>query len=129
MRQADPRSIVEAYLDALVAHDYDRARTYLADEGFRYESPISNFSSADDFIQHMSVTGAITQRIARRKVFTDGADVCHLLLYTFQLSEKETARAAQWAHVTEGRIQSIEFLFDASRYHRLFHAPPDTRAD
>jgi hypothetical protein len=120
----DPRSLVDIYLDALAAHDYDRARGYLADEGFRYESPIAAFSNADDFIRHMSITGGITQDIVRRKVFTDGADVCHFLLYGFQISEKETAKVAQWAHVEKGRIQWIEILYDASGYHRFFEASP-----
>jgi hypothetical protein len=122
--ETDARLLVEAYLDALTAHEYERARACLADEDFRYESPISAFTNADDFIQHISFAGAILQRITRRKVFADGQDVCHLLFYTFQLSEKETAKVAQWAHVEGGRIQSIEFLFDASRYHQLFQASP-----
>jgi hypothetical protein len=118
------RSLVEAYLDALTTHDYERARACLADRGFRYESPISVFTNADDFIQHISFAGAILQRITRRKTFVNGPDVCHLLFYTFQLSEKETAKVAQWAHVESGRIQTIEFLFDASRYHQLFQPSP-----
>jgi hypothetical protein len=122
--EPDPRSLVDAYLDALAAHDYDRARAYLADEGFHYESPIASFSDADDFIRHMSFTGGITLDIARRKVFTDGADVCHLLLYGFQISEKETAKVAQWAHVEKGRIRWIEILYDASGYHQLFETRP-----
>jgi hypothetical protein len=116
----DPLSVVDAYLDALSVHDYDRARGYLADEGFVYESPISVFSSADDLIQHLSLAGGIMQRLERRKVFTDGADVCHLLRFTIQISQKETVKAAQWTRVAEGRIQSIDILFDASPYRSLF---------
>ena len=120
----DPQSLVDAYLDALAARDYDQARGYLADQGFHYESPIAAFSNADDFIQHMCFTGGITQDIVRCKVFADGADVCHFLLYGFQISAKETAKVAQWAHVEKGRIQWIEILYDASGYHRFFEASP-----
>lgn len=118
--EPDPLSIVEAYLAARDTFDYERARTYLADEGFEFESPVLRFDSADAFLQHMSLTSGIVQSIETRKVFVDGADVCHLQTYQVQISEKFSVAMAHWARVCDGRIVRIEVLFDASAYRDLF---------
>jgi hypothetical protein len=111
--------LVERFLDALESHDYDRARDLLADEGFRYESPISSFSSADDFIQHFTLMGGILHKIDRLKVFVDGPDLCHILVFVTQLSDKESMKAALLTRVSGGRIQRIEALFDTHWYRRM----------
>ncbi len=120
METADPRSVVDAYLDALCERDHDRARTFLANTGFAYASPIARFESADELIQYLSLTGGIVQGIEVRKVFVDGADVCHFLTYRIQISEKQAVEVAQWARVQNGRIARIDALFDASTYRLLF---------
>jgi hypothetical protein len=114
---------VEAYLDALAVHDYERARACLSDVEFRYESPVSVFTNADDFMLHLSLSAGILQRVDRIKVFADGEDVCHFLDMVIQLSDKETVRAAQWCRVSNGRIVRIEFLFDAHQYRMMFQPP------
>jgi hypothetical protein len=117
---ADALAVVEGYLDAIAAFDYERARAFLADTGFSYVSPISTFSDADDFIAYLSLSSGIVQQMRRRKVFVDGDDVCHMLELVIQLSDKRTVPVAQWAQVANGRIRSMELLFDGHEYHRLF---------
>jgi len=113
------KRLVDEYLDAIQSHDYERARGLLADEGFSYESPISSFSSADDFMQHMSLLGGIIHQIEHRKVFVDGHEVCHFLVFITQLSDKESTKVVQWARIVDGRIQRIEVLFDAHWYRQM----------
>jgi hypothetical protein len=121
---ADALAVVESYLDAIAAFDYERARSFLADSGFSCRSPISNFVSADDFVAYLSLSGGIVQQMRRRKAFVDGEDVCHILDFIIQLSDKRTVRVAQWARVVDGRIVSLELLYDAHEYHRLFEPVP-----
>ncbi len=116
----DPLRLVECYLAARDAHDYERARAFLADLGFSFRSPIAHFGSADAFIQYSALTGSIVQSVERRKVFVDGADVCHFLTYRIQISEKQSVEVAQWARVEGGRIVDIEAIFDATAYRMLF---------
>ena len=123
MSTPQPRAIIDAYLDALSAHDYENARTYLAETGFCYQSPISNFSNPDDFMQHWSLSAGIVQRIETLKVFVDGGDLCHFLRFVVQLSERESVKVAQWSRVVDGRIQSLELVFDAYLYRRMFDLP------
>jgi hypothetical protein len=116
----DALALVEAYLAARDAHDYRRARTFLADRGFVYESPISRFDSADAFLDYIALTSGIILAVETRKVFVDGSDVCHLLNYRVQISEKFAATVVHWATVQGGRIVRIETVFDASEYRKLF---------
>ena len=116
MSGTSARQLVDEFLNYIESHDYERARRLLADEGFHYESPVSTFSSADDFIQHISLIGGILHRIERRKVFVDGNDLCHILVFFTQLSDKESTKAALWTRVSDSCIQRIELLFDAHWY-------------
>ena len=120
---ADPLCVVEAFLAARDAFDFERARMLLADQGFSFRSPIAAFDSADQFIQYGANASAIVQSVQVRKVFVDGPDVCHFLTYRIQISEKVSVDAVQWAHVEDGRIRRIEVLFDASVYRDLFPEP------
>ena len=119
-----PKDVVDAYLDAINAHDYEAARRYLADTGFVYQSPIARFDSADACMEHFAMAMGILQRIERVKTFVDGPDVCSILIVHIQLSSKEQIRFVNWARVVNGRIQSIEAVFDARIYQTLF-LPPD----
>jgi hypothetical protein len=60
----------------------------------------------------------------RRKTFVDGQDVCHILDFIIQLSDKRTVPVAQWARVADGRIVTLDLLYDAHEYHRLFEREP-----
>lgn len=118
--EPDPLSVVTDYLAALHAFDYERARSCLADEGFEFTSPTHRFDSADDFIGHVTLAGGIMQSAQTRKVFVDGADLCHILTYRVQISEKQDVAVALWTRVNAGRIRRIELIFDASIYRDLF---------
>ncbi len=122
----DPPSIVDAYLAAQLARDYETMRGLLADTGFCYRSPIASFDRADDFIQYATLSSGIILDREIRKVFVDGNDICHFMTYRIQISEKLAVEAAQWSRVHEGRIQRIEAIFDASVYRELF--PSDESA-
>ena len=123
MKVSDPIAVVDAYLDAIGDHDYERARGYLADTDFRFESPISTFTDSDEFVQYLSLTGGIIQRVQRIRVFVDGQDVCHFLRFVVQISDKESVKVAQWARVIDGRIQKLDLVFDAHLYRVLFDEP------
>ena len=117
-----PRGLVDAYIAALSAREYEQARGFLADAGFEYTSPIASFRDADDFIEYTMLMGGIVHSISSRKVFVDGADVCHFLVFNTQVAEKERTSVAQWSRVEGGRIRRIEVLFDAHQYKVMFPA-------
>ncbi|MCC5811642.1 MAG: nuclear transport factor 2 family protein [Ectothiorhodospiraceae bacterium] len=116
----EPKDIVEQYLRAIAQRDYGEARRFLADTGFSYISPIGHFHSADDLMAHSFLSDGIVQRMEFRKHFTDGEDVCHILRFHVQISEKFAADVVHWATVRGGRIHRIEMIFDAYPYRILF---------
>ncbi|MEK7322427.1 MAG: nuclear transport factor 2 family protein [Pseudomonadota bacterium] len=109
-------TIIDAYLDAMAKRDYGRARSYLANEGFEYLSPINHFSSADKFMAYIELATPIVHRFDLRKTFRDGDEFCHILSVTSQISEKRTATVVQWSLISEGKIQRLELIFDAYEY-------------
>lgn len=115
-----PSEIVEAYLDAMASHDYEGARSHLADTGFSYESPIARFESADAFMEYSALNMGILQGIEHVKTFVDGPDVCNFLILHIQISDKERVKMVTWSRVEQGRIQRMEVLFDTRIYQRLF---------
>ena len=119
----EPRQVVDRYLDALARRDYDRARTFLADRGFSYTSPIASFDSADDLVEYLTMVSGIVERMERRKIFVDGSDVCHFLTYTTRIAEREQTQVVQWAHVDGERIRRIELVFDAHQFKIMFERP------
>ncbi|QIT56730.1 nuclear transport factor 2 family protein [Aquisalimonas sp. 2447] len=116
----DPKTLVEQYLQAVQAQDYRAARGYLADTGFEHVSPLGRLDSADDLVNQSFMSSGIVRRVDVRKVFADGGDVCHFLVYHVQISERHAVDLAHWARVEDGRIVRIEVLFDASLYRELF---------
>ncbi len=115
-----PREIVDAYLDAVAAHDYEGARRYLADTGFSYESPVARFDSADAFMDYSALNMGILQGIERVKTFIDGVDVCIFLTMRIQISDKDRVKVVIWSRVEQGRIRRMEVLFDTRFYQFLF---------
>ena len=120
-----PLDLVQRYLDAVAAFDYDIARGYLSDDGFEYVSPISTFRCADALTRYLQLATPIIQRIAVQRAFADGADVAHFLMVTTQLSEKLYVNVAQWAHVRAGRIDRLQLVFDAHWYRSMFMPDED----
>lgn len=114
------KAVVDAYLQALQERDYERARAHLADSGFHYCSPIGTLDSADALVNQSFMSSSIVHSFRVRKVFVDGPDVCHFLVFNVQLSEKFTVDLVHWSTVEAGRITRIEVIFDAHPYRRMF---------
>lgn len=120
MSHTDARAVVDAYLAAIAARDFERARALLADDGLLIETPVGRFDDADAFIDFFSTSSAIVDRVEVLQVFSDGDSCCHWLRYHTQVSEKVTTIVVQRAKVSAGRISYIESVFDAHRYHSMF---------
>jgi ketosteroid isomerase-like protein len=120
MSESAAGNIVTAYLDALQDRDFERLRTYLADSGFSYRSPVSVADNADDYITLVSRVGPILEGIERIKTFVDGNDVCCILRFRTTMESLKEVPVVQLATVAEGKIVAMEVFFDASEYNRMF---------
>ena len=116
----DAETLVKSYLAAVAARDFDLARTFLADRGFSYTSPIGSFKDADRFIQNISAIGQILARLDIRKCAVSGNEVFVILDATLTLNGYASYTSAMLFATAEGYIKSMEAIFDASDYHQMF---------
>lgn len=117
-----PLSIVNAFLDAVEARDFEAAGRWLSAHSFSYVGPTRVFDRVEGYLAHLVNLGLIMKRIERRKAFQDGPDVCVIMDFMSTMQELDGIRIAQWFTVSRGKITRIEVFLDASPYHRLFDA-------
>jgi hypothetical protein len=125
----DALQVVESYLEAFAQRDFEAVRTYLADRGFEYLSPIASYDDADVFLSNMDAIGAILQRMEIRQRFTADNDVCHVLDVTVGMDGYETQSVVSLARVEGNRIVRVEVIFDATRLNHMIGHMADARSD
>ena len=118
----EPLAVVDGYLGAMAARDIAGARSYLADRGFEYISPIANFHSADAFSENMGGATAILHDVVVVHRFAADGVACHVLDVTVNMTGYQTRRVVQLAQVRDGRIIRLEVIFDASELNRMIGA-------
>lgn len=119
MSQQSPATTVSAFIDAIEARDFERARLYLSDTQFSYRSPVSRAQDADTFIALVSRIGPILERIERRRTFVDDGEVCSILQYRTTMDTLKDVAVVQLASVADGKIIALEVFFDASEYNKM----------
>ena len=119
-----PVAVVNAYLDALEARDFELARQYLSDTGFHYRSPVTETSSADNFNLIISRIGPILERIQRCRIFTNDDDVCVIMHIITTMEHLKDVPVVQVCKVVDGKIIDMEVFFDASEYNKMFEIDP-----
>ena len=124
MSPETPVEVVNAYVDALEARDFDLARQYLSDTGFHYRSPVTESSNADNFTIIISRIGPILERIERRKLFTKDDEVCVIMHIITTMEHMKDMPVVQLSKVVDGKIIDMEVFFDASEYNKMFEIDP-----
>jgi len=119
MKSVKPEEVVNAYFEAFAARDFDRVRTYLADDAFTYVSPIEAVENADAFVINISRIGPILERVERCKTFVDGNDVCSVMKIYTTMDVIRAVTVMQVATVIDGKITAIESVFDATEYNKM----------
>ena len=110
----DTKQVVMAYISALHNHRYDEALRYLEDK-VRIRGPAGEtFGKPMDFVEMLKNYHG---KYDVKKVFTDGNEVS--LWYDLDTSLGRVSMAS-WYQVKDGRIASIQTLFDP----RAFGPPP-----
>lgn len=117
---ATPKEIVEAYGDAFSKKDFDRVRGLLHDTRFSFRGPMEAFDRADDLVAVLKKLGPIIKGMEKKKVFADGNDVCVIYDFVTTVPEIGTSRMAEWFHIQDGKISSINLYFDPRPYVAVF---------
>jgi len=120
IQPATPVAVVRAYLDALEQRDFELARTYLSDTGFRYRSPVSVSDNADTFTLMISRIGPILEHIEGRRVFEKDDEVCVIMHIITTMEHLKDIPVVLLCKVEDSRIIDMEVFFDASEYNKMF---------
>jgi ketosteroid isomerase-like protein len=114
---ADAAQVAEAFFDAFAAKDAGAARELLHDD-LHFVGPIDEFHDADSYLRSIQQLGQIVTGVDRRKLFVDGDDVC--LIYDLHTRPVPDSRVAEWYTVRDGKIASIQVVFDARPFAAMF---------
>ena len=99
-----------SYIKALDSHDYDSVGQYLNDE-VRIKGPAGEtFGKPKDFIDMLR---KYRGKYDVKKVFTDSEDVC---LFYDLITPMATVFMCSWYHVKNGKIVTIQTVFDPSAF-------------
>lgn len=116
---SDANGIVLSYIKALGNEDYGAASRYLS-ESVRIMGPTGeSFSKSEEFINMLRQNRG---RYDLKKTFTDGDDVC--LIYDL-VTPAVTVFMCSWYHVIDGKIASIQTVFDT----QAFNSPQNKKND
>jgi limonene-1,2-epoxide hydrolase len=123
MTTQSPEKVVNAFLDAFEVRDFEQVRSLLSNDAFSYQSPIESFSNADDYIVTISRVGPILEGIERCKTFVDGNDVCCILKVRTTMDTLDATPVVELITVVDGKITSMQAIFDATEYNKMIVPP------
>ena len=102
--------IVQGYREAVGKGDFAQARKMVHDD-LSFCGPIDRFASPEPLFEALKALSPIVDRVADRKTFVDGDDVC--VLYDMVTKKSGTELIVEWFKVRGDKISEIRVVFDA----------------
>ena len=121
-RTATPTKVVNEYLDALSAGDFDTVATLVADE-FSFRGPLAQAHGREQFIASASRMGPIVRGHDLLRQWEDNGEVCSI--YDFHVETPAGAGSvvmSEWCTVRAGRLTSSRLIYDAEAWRALTQA-------
>ena len=112
MMAGEAAQVAATYFDAWKVNDFETMRSLL-DDDVTFAGPLAQLEGAEDYMKGIEGMSRITSEIVVRKTFVDGADV--LTWYDLHTTVAPPVPVANWLHVEDGKITSLEVVFDARK--------------
>lgn len=111
--------VVNGYLDAFTTGDYDKARSYVA-EDFSFVGPIAQYGTRDAFFTGAAGLLPVLRGHQLLRQWEDGVEVCSV----FQLNLESTVGmgsvlTSEWNTVHDGKVTSSRLVFDTAAFRDL----------
>jgi len=103
-----PAQVVAQYFAAFGSGDMAAARRLLKDD-LAFKGPIDTFDNADDLMKSLGALAPAVKGMQQRLVLVDGENVA---TFYDMLTPMGTAPIAEWHHVHDGKIDTINVYFD-----------------
>jgi SnoaL-like protein len=105
------KEIVLSYIKSLDSQDYDTARTYMSDH-LPIKGPGETYNTPEELLK---VLRKYLGKYNVKKIVAEAEDVC--LLYDLTTTTPPlTILMCSWYHVKDGKIDSIQTIFDPRPY-------------
>jgi hypothetical protein len=113
----DVKQVVTNYHNAWTSGDMKKARAYLADD-LDFQGSIETYSLADDFISSLAMFQKMLQKVNLiQSLFSESGAA---LLYDCEtMSPAGVIRTAEFFTVKDGKIKSIQLVFDATELRKF----------
>jgi limonene-1,2-epoxide hydrolase len=98
--------VVLTFIDALNQEDFEAARDFAGDN-MKFVGVLGERNGADAYFADMK---NMRFKYKIKKTFADGDDVC--LLCDIDMGNDTSIFACGWYHVSDGRIDRIQVIFD-----------------
>ena len=112
-----PSEIALKYFEHWSTKDYEGSAAYL-DENLSFKGPIDTFNNSRDYLQAIKRLSTILKEVRVKKAFVDEKDAC--FLYDLVTTVAGTTPCAEWIHVENGKVKSIQVHFDARPFAAMF---------
>jgi hypothetical protein len=112
MMAGEAAQVAATYFAAWKVNDFETMRSSL-DDHITFVGPLAQLEGAEDYMRGIEGMSRITSEIVVRKTFVDGPDV--LTWYDLHTTVAPPVPVANWLHVEDGKITSLEVVFDARK--------------
>ena len=109
MDEPSAARVVEAWSRALNDRDFERARSFLADD-LHFEGPIDTFDRADDYMTAISRLMGMARGMEHHGMVASGDEVAVFYKLDTPIA---VAPVAEWYTVRDGKITELHAYFDA----------------
>jgi len=100
------KELVLSFIEAMNDENFDKAKTYAADN-MVFQGVLGTRNNAADYFKDMK---KMKFKYAVQKVFTDGNDVC--LWYDISMGPGLAILSSGWYRIEDGKISSFKVIFD-----------------
>jgi SnoaL-like domain len=120
MRQVteSPGQIALKYFEHWSKKDYEGSAQFL-DENLSFKGPIDTFNNSQDYLRAISRLGKILKEVQVKRTFVEGNDACFIYDLVTD-TPAGTSPCAEWIHVHNGKVKSIQVFFDARPFATVF---------
>ncbi len=106
----DAAKIATTYFNAWKDNDFNTMQS-LVDDDVTFAGPLAQLNGVADYMEGIKGMSQIKSEIVIQKTFVDGPDV--LTWFDLHTTVASPVPVANWLHVEDGRITSLQVAFDA----------------
>lgn len=116
-KKESTQSIVDAYTNSWISGDFQKARSYLADD-IDFRGSLNQFTDAESLIAALEKFTKILKSVDFTSRFYEGNEA--MLMYDYHTdSPAGSIRTVEYFRVERGKIKEIKVVYDATELRKM----------